>query len=116
LKRYFLDEDVKISHKRSTKEIIGHRYQIPSPTVLKKLEKFAPLDIWLYDFANRVMDARLEELKTGVFVRPERRALPQMTCKCTSYIISCTDSQIIPKWVSPKATKEYQELFKSSTE
>ena len=111
LKRYFLDETVKISHKRSTKEILGHRYRVPTPTVLKKLEILAPLDRWLYEFANRLMDARIQELKTGVFVRAERKPLPQMTCYCTSYIINCPGSKIIPKWISPKTPKEYFDHF-----
>ena len=102
---------MKISHKRSTKEILGHKYPIPSPTVLKKLHDLAPLDRWLYEFANRQMDARIEELETGVFLQPERDEFPTITCFATSYIINCPHSSAVSNWISSKATVEYQELL-----
>ncbi|CAG5111701.1 Oidioi.mRNA.OKI2018_I69.chr2.g5979.t1.cds [Oikopleura dioica] len=108
---YFLEENVKISHKRSTKEILGHKYPIPSPSVLKKLHDLSPLDRWLYEFANRLMDARIEELETGVFARPERPAFPTMTCLATSYMINCPNSSALSNWISSRATAEYQESF-----
>jgi hypothetical protein len=54
------------------------------------LSSLVPMDIWLYDYGQRLMDARFAAIPTGVFVPPERPPFPKMwSCASTSRSFKC---------------------------
>ena len=50
----------------------------PSDETVKKIEKYIPKDLWLYEFAKRLFEARWEYFTGGncVYVPPELPPLP----------------------------------------
>ena len=78
--------------------------------VLNKLKALKPLNLWLYEFANRLFDARVNFLKTGVYIRPVRKPMPEMTCLCTRLIIYCPGGEL-DFWVSKEAPAGYEASF-----
>ena len=78
--------------------------------MLRKLEALKPLNIWLYEFANRLFEARVEFVKTGVYRRPARKPMPKMSCLCTRLIMFCPRGEL-DFWVSNEAPDGYEAKF-----
>jgi hypothetical protein len=78
--------------------------------VLQKLNALKPLNLWLYEFANRLFDARVDFLKTGVYQRPVRKPMPEMTCLCTRLIMYCPGGEL-DFWISKEAPAGYEASF-----
>jgi len=60
-----------------------------------------PMDLWLYEYAQRLFNARYEFFKTGKVAIPERPKFPKITCRSTRYILMCSDGPYAPllfKW------------------
>jgi len=47
-----------------------------------------PQDMWLYKYAQRLFDARLEHSKSRIFVKPIQPVY-RPGCKSTRYILKC---------------------------
>jgi len=105
----YIGKDIKMSHARKTVELTGQKNRA-SEEVLRKLHALKPLNLWLYEFANRLFDARVDFLKTGVYRRPERKPMPEMTCLCTRLIMYCPGGEL-DFWVSKKAPDGYEKNF-----
>jgi hypothetical protein len=57
----------------------------------KALESLMPQDMWLYEYAKRLFEARWMAYKTGNPVTlPERPPLPKLTCVSTREQLNCT--------------------------
>lgn len=54
------------------------------------LASLMPQDIWLYEYATRLFEARWDAYKTGVFVEPEEPPIPEtLSCQSTRFELSC---------------------------
>ena len=53
------------------------------------LQALMPMDIWLYNYAKLLFEARWQQYKTGVYVEPELPPFPDINCKSTRYILAC---------------------------
>ena len=53
------------------------------------LESLMPIDLWIYEYAKTLFDARWEQYKTGVYRDPKMPPFPQINCKSTRYILAC---------------------------
>ena len=89
----YIGKDIKLSHARKTEDLIGHK-PVASTAVKQKLSALKPLNKWLYEFANRLLDARIKFLRTGIYKRPERREMPEMTCYATFLIRYCPRGEL----------------------
>ena len=61
----------------------------PSAESVEKLESLMPQDIWVYEYAKRVFEARWEYFKTGSFKPPNRPPFPKVQCLSTRFILKC---------------------------
>ncbi|CBY34424.1 unnamed protein product [Oikopleura dioica] len=105
----YIGKTIKLSHANKTPNRTGHE-NFASEQVLHKLNALKPMNLWLYEFANRLFDARVSFLKTGVYQRPERKPMPEMSCTCTRLIIYCPGGEL-DFWVSKEAPAGYEESF-----
>ena len=49
-----------------------------------------PQDVWLYNYAKIIFEARWNYYKTGIYKKPVRPViLDQSPCKSTRYILQC---------------------------
>mmetsp|Transcript_5253 Transcript_5253/g.9651 ORF Transcript_5253/g.9651 Transcript_5253/m.9651 type:complete len:357 (+) Transcript_5253:114-1184(+) len=70
------------------------------PRVLSEWESEAiaslePMDMWLYQYGKRLMQARLDAIQTGTFVPPERPPLPKVwSCVSTSTSLDCKEGPL----------------------
>jgi len=55
----------------------------------KKLEWLMPYDMWLYNYASDLLNARWNFYKNGVIKMPDRPPYPRLTCISTRYILTC---------------------------
>ena len=55
----------------------------------KILESLMPMDLWLYNYAKLLFEARWQQYKTGIFREPELPPFPEMNCKSTRHILAC---------------------------
>lgn len=62
----------------------------PSAESVEKLESLMPQDMWVYEYAKRVFEARWEYFKTGSFKPPNRPPFPKVQCRSTRFILKCT--------------------------
>ena len=77
------------------------------------LQSLMPLDLWLYEYAKILFDARWEQYKTGVYSDPKLPPLPEINCKSTRYILACNDkSPLGPLYHVWNATAETEEQIK----
>ena len=53
------------------------------------LESLMPMDIWLYNYAELLFEARWQQYKTGIYREPELPPFPEINCKSTRYILAC---------------------------
>ena len=80
-----------------------------------KLEWLMPYDIWLYDYASILFDARLAHLKTGEpYKEPKRPELPKVTCLSTRYILTCDTGPFGPAFYHQAETIPPKHLQKFS--
>jgi hypothetical protein len=65
----------------------------PTEQQLQEIASLMPQDLWLYEFAKRLFEARWSKYKTGgVYTAPERPPLPEMTCISTRFELNCSAS------------------------
>ena len=57
----------------------------------KILESLMPMDLWLYNYAKLLFEARWQQYKTGIFREPELPQFPEMNCKSTRHILACNE-------------------------
>ena len=55
----------------------------------KILESLMPMDLWLYNYAKLLFEARWQQYKTGIYREPELPTFPEMNCKSTRHILAC---------------------------
>jgi hypothetical protein len=60
----------------------------------KCLASLMPQDIWLYEYAKLLFEARWTEYKTGIYQAPERPPLPEFTCVSTRFELSCSSGPL----------------------
>ena len=53
------------------------------------LESLMPMDIWLYNYAELLFEARWQQYKTGIYREPELPHFPEINCRSTRYILAC---------------------------
>jgi len=53
-----------------------------------------PLDMWLYEYALNIFNARLHYLSTGENITPAMPPSPHVFCKSTRYILACSDGPL----------------------
>ena len=81
-----------------------------------------PMDMWLYEYARIVFEARWNLYKTGVYTKPSRPKMPtKMTCQSTRYILSCKTGPMSPLYYASPGTpndhlKEFGEFLYLNTE
>ena len=65
------------------------------PRVLSAWERQAmaslvPMDLWLYEYGKRLLDARFAAIQTGLFVPPQRPPMPKVwSCVSTTKSLDC---------------------------
>merc|ERR1719500_1953957 len=69
-----------------------------SPETRKFIEKLIPQDLWLYNYAKSLFEARYNFMKTGVWVEPAIPKLPTMHCESTRFILRCDNPAIYYQW------------------
>ena len=71
------------------------RNTTPHPNITledqKILESLMPMDLWLYNYAKLLFEARWQQYKTGIFREPELPPFPEMNCKSTRHILACNE-------------------------
>ena len=61
----------------------------------KALSSLMPQDLWIYEYGQRLFEARYHGLKTGEFVPPERPPIPvHLTCTSTNSRLDCTEGPL----------------------
>jgi len=55
----------------------------------KKLEWLMPYDMWLYNYASELLNAKWNFYKNGAMKMPDRPPYPRLTCISTRYILTC---------------------------
>ena len=72
---------------------LAHRNKTPHADITAEdkaiLESLMPIDLWIYEYAKTLFDARWEQYKTGVYRDPKMPPFPQINCKSTRYILAC---------------------------
>ena len=53
-----------------------------------------PLDMWLYEYALNIFNARLHFLATGGQLTPAMPPPPHVQCKSTRFILACSDGPL----------------------
>ena len=53
------------------------------------LKSLMPMDLWLYDYAKLLFEARWKHYKTGMYEDPELPPFPEPACKSTRFILAC---------------------------
>lgn len=66
---------------------------LPTEKSTKFLRNLMPQDIWLYDYAKRVFEARWLYYKTRIYQHPKRPEFPEIFCKSTRFILRCDGTQ-----------------------
>ena len=89
----------------------------PHPEVTAKdkaiLESLMPIDLWIYDYAKSLFEARWKQYKTGVYKDPVIPSFPEMNCKSTRYILACNNkSPLGPLYHVWNATEEVEKHLK----
>ena len=59
-------------HKRKNEKL----KKFSSQEIDKRIESLIPMDMWLYEYAKRLFQARWNFFKTGIFIRPSHPQLP----------------------------------------
>lgn len=59
-----------------------------------ELASLMPQDIWLYEYAKRLFEARWNRYKTGIYKSPERPPFPNVTCISTRSELNCTSGPL----------------------
>ena len=69
----------------------SNRTPHPNITVKDKevLESLMPVDLWFYDYAKMLFEARWKQYKTGVYNEPNIPPFPEINCKSTRFILAC---------------------------
>ena len=88
-----LDKPVNRLRKITNQNLHKIEPSLPSEKSTKFLRDLMPQDIWLYDYAKRVFEARWIFYKTGIYQHPKRPAFPEITCKSTRFILRCDGTQ-----------------------
>ena len=77
------------------------------------LESLMPIDLWIYEYAKTLFDARWEQYKTGVYRDPKMPPFPEINCKSTRYILTCNDKTPLgPLYHVWNATDEMEQQWK----
>ena len=53
-------------HKRKTENVTNFSTQ----EIEKRIESLIPMDMWLYEYAKRIFQARWKFFKTGIYIQP----------------------------------------------
>ena len=56
------------------------------------LQSLMPMDLWLYDYAKVLFEARWKKYKTGIYEDPRLPPFPEPTCKSTRFILACNNN------------------------
>ncbi|CAG5113370.1 Oidioi.mRNA.OKI2018_I69.chr2.g7481.t1.cds [Oikopleura dioica] len=85
---------------------------LPSEESTEFLKNLMPQDIWLYEYAKTVFQARWNYYKTRIYQHPKRPAFPKIPCQSTRFILKCsgTDNDFIFKW-DEKMPEEHAKNF-----
>ena len=78
------------------------------------LKFLMPMDMWLYEYANDLFEARLKHLTLGgPYQPPPRPEYPKMTCLSTRFILTCDDGPFGPAFYyqSVSIPVEHEEEF-----
>ena len=71
-----------------------HQKKIVSDKTRQIIENLIPQDMWLYEYAKLLFEARYNLFKSGVWVEPELPAFPQLNCQTSRYILRCMNPSI----------------------
>ena len=77
----------------------------------EKIEKLMPLDLWLYEYATRLFDARWHHMTNGKFIEPDIPPFPTLTCFSTRFMFGCKNDEFSP-FLSPVTPKRYLSNFR----
>ena len=66
------DSNLKMPHKRKTKNMDDSS----SSKIDKRIESLIPMDMWLYEYAQRLFQARWKWFKTGIYRQPSYQPFP----------------------------------------
>ena len=78
-----------------------------------KLTWLMPYDMWLYNYAVLLFNARLAHLTTGEpYHPPARPALPQVTCLSTRYLLTCDSGPFGPAFYHQEHSTHTEHLAK----
>merc|ERR1712038_2099846 len=58
-----------------------------------------PLDMWLYNYAKLLFEARWGLYKTGQYLEPDVPPFPKVHCQSTRYVLKCTEPKIHYQWI-----------------
>ena len=78
------------------------------------LKWLMPMDMWLYEYASVLFEARWKHLTLGVpYEPPSRPEYPKMTCLSTRFILTCEEGPFGPAFYhqSPTIPAEHEEEF-----
>ena len=62
-----------------------------TPEEEKILQSLMPMDLWLYNYATLLFEARWNHYKTGIYVDPSLPPIPEPACKSTRFILACNN-------------------------
>ena len=74
---------------------LNPKHAAAQPRVLSAWERQAmaslvPMDLWLYEYGKRLLDARFAAIQTGLFVPPQRPPMPKVwSCVSTTKSLDC---------------------------
>ena len=96
---------------------LAHRNKTPHADITSEhkaiLESLMPIDLWIYEYAKTLFDARWELYKNGVYRDPKLPPFPEINCKSTRYILACNEKAPLgPLYHVWNATNKMEEQMK----
>jgi len=89
------------------------RHIPPTTDDIQRISSLMPHDIWIYNYARAVFNARWQYYKSGKYVAPLRPPIPtESTCISTSFLLKCTSGPYSGiTWAQANTPDEHLELF-----
>lgn len=93
------------------KSNVNSKYSKPSKLELDIIESLVPQDLWLYEYAKLLFEARWQLYKTGTYKKPAYPPIPKIPCLSTRFIIWCRGGPLSPLYFAdPNAPEEHRRI------
>ena len=95
---FSLSKRPEMKHQNQNKNRLNVQPQNEDITQIEMdaLASLMPQDIWLYEYAKVLFEARWNEYQTGVYIQPDKPPLPtSWSCTSTRFILNCTSGPLV---------------------